>query len=159
MEALKQGEERLWRVQEVEWQRVGGEGLEEVKHELKNIGEKKLWKIKEDCDDMKLSGKAFVRGTERLWTKCLFEVQAKRIKEACAYYNLDPVHAMIKIWFKETKKDKKSELLIPSLQHQVGTPRKCRVVRMRKFGLLRSQVQYRFYQCIFVNHYHRVGPY
>ena len=122
---LKEHKERIWRVQEVkeEWKQIG-EGSEAQSYEgherkWENVGEEKLWKIKEDSDDTKLSGKNFVCGTERLWTKCLYEVRAKRIKESCEKVNLDPVQAMIEIWFRETKNDPKNKLLIPCLEHQV----------------------------------------
>ena len=127
LEQKRKQEERIWRVQEVEeeWKHIvgedGDEDKEEYERKVNTIGREKLWKVKEDHDEIELKGKRFIRGTERLWTKCLFEVQAKKIKESCEAVNLDPVVAMIKIWYKETKKDQKSKLLIPSLQHQVCT--------------------------------------
>jgi len=125
LEQKRKQEERIWRVQEVEeeWKHIvgedGDEDKEEYERKVNTIGREKLWKVKEDHDEIKLKGKRFIRGTERLWTKCLFEVQAKKIKESCEAVNLDPVVAMIRIWYKETKKDQKSKLLIPSLQHQI----------------------------------------
>ena len=99
----------------------GDQAKEEYERKLNSIGREKLWRVMEDHDEVKLSGKSFVRGTERSWTKSLFEVQAKKIKKSCEEVNLDPVVAMIKIWYKETKNDQRSKLLIPSLQHQVCT--------------------------------------
>ena len=110
----KQHKTKVWRVQEVvepQHQTDDREGQDAQPSDgnLIEVGGEKLWKIREEPDNDGASGKNIVAGTERLWTKCLYEVQAKKIKESCEEINEDPIFAMIKIWFKGDKEDTREQ--------------------------------------------------
>ena len=96
--------------------------MQEIENEAEmvDVGRERLWKVVQVSDGNGSIDEKFVPGTERIWTRCLHEVQAKKIKEVCEAKELDPVAAMISIWFGKTRSNEPESGLLPSLEHQVS---------------------------------------
>lgn len=77
-----------------------------------------LWKVKINTSDVGvLEGDSFIPGTEREWTKIMNEMRAEKVKEACLAKEIDPIAAMIKIWFKNAAENRDENMR--SLEIQV----------------------------------------